>query len=116
MNDSNPLREATSFLMIVAFFVGIGCYFAQVNHVPVMEEVLVGLASLLFDWIPALHELRFPQAPTIVSSFAGALLVFAAGVPFTPAIARMFRPRIGVLEDQMRGIQKKRHRGPVRID
>lgn len=113
MNDSPspaspPLREATSFLTIFAFLFGIGCYFAAVNHVPVFDECLYGIASILYGWFPILAGLKIPQAAQILSALAAAVMFFAAGVPFTPTIARMCGPRIGALEGQMRLFQKKR--------
>jgi hypothetical protein len=108
MNDSPAsLREASSLLAICAFIFGIGAYLAQANHVPVIDTCLFGLSSILYGWIPALSSLKIPQAPEVLSSLVAAILFYLAGIPFTPAIARMCGPRIGEMENQMRSRQRK---------
>ena len=91
--SSSPLREATELLGILAFLFGVGCYFASIYHVPVLSDCLDGMATLLYDWIPALSRFKVAQAHQIVSSASAALLFFAATVPFTPWIA--FHSRVG---------------------
>jgi len=112
MNQSpSPLREATELLGILAFLFGVASYLASSYHVPIICDSLDGMAILLSRWIPALNNLRVPQAHQIVSSGAAALVFFAATVPFTPWIA--FHSRVTDMEARMKRIQGK-HK-PLRV-
>jgi hypothetical protein len=108
MSDStNPQREAAFLLAVMAGIAGIGAYLAQVNHVAVIDTCLLGLSSLLYEFIPALTALKIPQATELVTALIVAIFFYVAGCPFTPAIARMCGPSLGQMESQMRSRSKK---------
>jgi hypothetical protein len=108
MSDSTtPQREAAFLLAVMAGIAGIGAYLAQVNRVPIIDTCLLGLSSLLYEFIPPLNGLKIAQAPELVTAFVTAILFYLSGCPFTPALARMCGPRLGQMENQMRSRSKK---------
>ena len=92
MNDANqtPLQEAISFLTIAAILVAVGCYVAATQNVPVASPALFWVASMVYHWVPALHALRAPQMPMLVSAAAVGAAFFIVGVPFAGLLAAWF--------------------------
>jgi ATP-dependent exoDNAse (exonuclease V) alpha subunit len=76
---TNPIaRNARlhSLLAVMAGIFGIGAYLAQVNHVAVIDTCLLGLSSLLYEFIPPLSGLKIAQAPELITALVAAILAY----------------------------------------
>ena len=113
MNDTHqtPLQEAISFLTIGAILVGVGCYLAATQNVPVASPALFWVASMVYHWFPELHALRAPQIPMLVSAAAVGGAFFVVGTPFAGLLAAWFSgAQIANLERQTAKLQRNRAR------
>jgi len=102
---SSPLRQARELLEILAFLFAVGCYFAQVYHVPFLDDALDGMSYLIYSWVPQLNQVKIPNAHEIVAAGASGLILLIVMLPFTRVIARQ---NVKDLESDMRSIQRKR--------
>jgi hypothetical protein len=59
-NPRTPFQEAVSIITIAAIFVGVGCYAAAVNNVPVLAPMLYWVATEVYHLFPALKALPVP--------------------------------------------------------
>jgi hypothetical protein len=113
MNDAHqtPLEEAISFLTIAAILVGIGCYAAAVQNVPVASPALFWIASMVYHWFPVLNAMRAPQMPMLVSAAAAGGTFFVVALPFAGLLATWFSSaQIANLERQTAKLQRNRAR------
>ena len=113
MNDAHqtPLEEAISFLTIGAILVAVGCYVAATQNVPIASSALFWVASMVYHWFPALHALKAPQTPMLVSAAAVGGAFFVVGVPFAGFLAAWFsNAQMASLERQTGKLRRNRMR------
>src|SRR5215469_1828739 len=113
MNDAHqtPLQEAISFLTIAAILVAVSCYVAATQNVPIASPALFWAASMLYHWFPALHALKAPQMPMLVSAAAVGGVFFVMGVPFAGLLAAWFsNAQMASLERQTGKLRRNRIR------
>jgi len=113
MNDAHqtPLQEAISFLTIAAILVAVSCYVAATQNVPIASPALFWVASMLYHWFPALHALKAPQMPMLVSAAAVGGVFFVMGVPFAGLLAAWFsNAQMASLERQTGKLRRNRIR------
>src|SRR5208282_845495 len=108
-----PIGQANSLVTAISVLSGVGAYFAQTNNVAIVSKCCEGMRVVLYGWVPTLGMFHIP--PAFIGALGAALLVFIAGTVCAPTLSKMFSPRIGTLEDQMRGLQRKRRPRSVKI-
>jgi hypothetical protein len=67
-NPQTPFQEALSVIGIASVLVGLGCYVAAINEVPVVSEFLFSVAVQVYHRLPVLNALHAPQAPMLVAA------------------------------------------------
>ena len=113
MDDAHqtPLEQAISFLTIGAILVAVGCYAAATQNVPIASPALFLVASMVYHWFPALHALKAPQTPMLVSAAAVGGAFFVVGVPFAGFLAAWFsNAQMASLERQTGKLRRNRIR------
>jgi len=60
MNDAHqtPLEEAISFLTIAAILVGVGCYAAAVQNIPIASPALFWVASMVLPLVSGFERYK----------------------------------------------------------
>ena len=117
MNDAHqtPLQEAISYLTIGAILVAVGCYVAATQNVPIASPALFWVASMVYHWFPALHALKAPQAPMLVSAATVGGTFFVVGAPFAGFLAAWFsNAQMASLERQTGKLRRNRMRIQMR--
>jgi len=78
-----PLQEAISFLTIGAIIVGVACYTAARQNLPIATPALFWVASIVYHWVPGLDAIRAPQMPLLMGAAAieSAFLLWAFHLP-----------------------------------
>ena len=117
MNDAHhtPLQEAISFLTIGAILVAVGCYVAATQNVPIASSALFWVASMVYHWFPALHALKAPQTPMLVSAATVGGAFFVVGAPFAGFLAPWFsNAQMASLERQTGKLRRNRMRIQMR--
>jgi hypothetical protein len=103
------MQEAVSIVSIAAILVGVGCYCAAVNHVPLLSLILFWIATQVYQFFPALNRLNVAQAPMLVAAAAVGIAFFILAIPLAPALANVFsRAGISNLDRQTFKLQKQR--------
>lgn len=87
VTQETPCQEAISIISIVAILIGVGCYVAVTNNVPVISLCLFFIAKCLYNIFPALSSLRAPQMPYVIASVAAGCVFFVVTVPFAGVFA-----------------------------
>jgi hypothetical protein len=87
MNDQSPFHEAVSLITIAAFLLGIGCYLAAHNNVPVISPALFWVAVQVYHWLPALASLRGAEIPYLVAAGTVGIAFYILALPFSPLLA-----------------------------
>jgi hypothetical protein len=106
-----PLEEAISFLTIAAILVGVGCYVAAIQNVPVASPALFWVASMVYHWVPGFAAIRAPQMPMLLSAAAVGGTFFVVGVSFAGLLATWFSSaQMANLERQTAKLQRNRAR------
>jgi hypothetical protein len=112
MNEGNPqtpFQEAVSIISIAAILVGLGCYVAAINNVPLMSVFLFWLAVKVYDWLPALNALQAPQVPMLIASLTVGIVFFIFTIPLAYWLAGVFsRAGINSIERQTARLKKLR--------
>jgi hypothetical protein len=91
--------------MAASGLVGLGAYAADLHNLPVLANWMDWLSNRIYGAMPILSRL-VPNAQMFVSAAAVALAFFAAATILVAFLVPS--SRIGALEAQMRGMQKKR--------
>jgi hypothetical protein len=66
--SETPIQEAISIITIGAILLGVGCYAAAVNNVPVISGGLFWVAVRVYSVFPWLDSLQSPQMPMLVAA------------------------------------------------
>jgi hypothetical protein len=99
--DSQKRQTGRPFLLLFALAAGIGCYYAQVRHVPILEDILYGGAYYVNQWLPALRLLHVPF------EFIGAVIGGLVSLILGAVIVALFQPS-SKLESKMKESQRKK--------
>ena len=106
-----PLQEAISFVTIGAILVGVSCYTAGQQNLPVVSPVLLWVASIVYHWVPSLDAIRTPQMPVLVGAAAIGVGFFVVGIPFAGLLGTWFsNAQIADVERQIVKLQRDRGR------
>jgi hypothetical protein len=106
-----PLQEAISFLTIGAILVGVACYIAARQNLPIASPVLFWVASMVYHWVPGLNAIRAPQMPMLVGAAAIGVGFFVVGIPFAGLLGTWFsNAQIADVERQIVKLQRSRGR------
>jgi hypothetical protein len=118
MNDRNPrtpFQEAVSMISIASVLVGIGCYVAAINEVPLVSEFLFSLAVQVYYRLPVLNALRVPQAPMLVATLTIGTVFFIFSIPMAYLLAGAFsRAAIKSIERQTERLKRLRVERKIR--
>ena len=112
MNEGNPqtpFQEAVSIISIAAILVGLGCYVAAVNNVPLLSALLFWVAMQVYGWLPVLNALRAPQVPMLIASLTVGTVFFIFTIPLTYWLAGVFS-RAGINSIERQTVRLKRMR------
>jgi hypothetical protein len=113
MNDAHqtPLQEAISFLTIGAILLAVACYVAATQNVPFASPALFWVALIVYHCFPALHALKAPQMPMLVSAATVGGAFFVVGIPFASFLATWFsNAQMASLERQTGKLRRNRIR------
>ena len=88
--SETPIQEADSLITILSIVLGVACYVAAVNNIPVASPLLFWVAIQVYHWLPGLAGLKSPQVPQLVAGAAVGCAFFVLAVPFAGLIARWF--------------------------
>jgi hypothetical protein len=106
-----PLQEAISFLTIEAIIVGVACYTAARQNLPIASPALFWVASIVYHWVPGLDAIRASQMPMLVGAAAIGVSFFVVGIPFAGLLGTWFSSaRIADVEWQIVKLQRNRGR------
>lgn len=108
-NPRTPFQEAVSIITIAAILVGVGCYAAAVNNVPVLAPVLYWIATGLYHLFPALKALHQSQVPMLASATAVGTGFFFLTIPLANWLAGVFS-RAGIDNMERQTARLKQHR------
>jgi hypothetical protein len=84
MNDAKPqtpFRDVVSMIGIASVIVGLGCYVAAINKVPLVPAFLFSLAVQVYHWLPVLNALHATQAPMLVAALTIGMVFFIFTIP-----------------------------------
>ena len=112
MNEGNPqtpFQEAVSIISIAAILVGLGCYVAAVNNVPLVSALLFWVAMRVYDWLPVLNALRAPQVPMLIAALTVGTVFFIFTIPLAYWLAGVFS-RAGMNSIERQTVRLKRMR------
>jgi hypothetical protein len=112
MNEGNPqtpFQEAVSIISIAAILVGLGCYIAATNNVPLVSAPLFWIAAQVYNWLPALNALRAPQVPMLIAALTVGTVFFIFTIPLAYWLAGVFsRAGINSIERQTARLKRMR--------
>ena len=101
MMENQKQRAGRPLLLLFAVAAGASCYYAQVRHVPILEDVLYGGAYYFYQWLPALRLLH------ISFEFIGAAIGGLVSLILGTVILALFQPS-SKLESKMKESQRRR--------
>jgi hypothetical protein len=114
-NPQTPFQEAVSVICIASVLVGLGCYVAAINDVPVVSELLFSVAVHIYHWLPVLNALRAPQAPMLVAALTIGTVFFIFSIPMAYLLAGAFsRAAIKSVERQTERLKRLRVERKIR--
>src|ERR1700730_9020217 len=93
MNEGNPrtpFQEAVSIISIASVLVGLGCYVAAINEVPLVSEFLFSVAVQVYHRLPVFKALHAPQAPILVAALTIGTVFFIFTIPLAHWLAGVF--------------------------
>jgi predicted PurR-regulated permease PerM len=112
MNEGNPqtpFQEAVSIISIAAILVGLGCYVAAVNNVPLVSAFLFWVAVQVYNWLTALNALRASQVPMLIAALTVGTVFFIFTIPLAYWLAGVFsRAGINSIERQTARLKRLR--------
>src|SRR5271166_6552331 len=86
-NPQTPFQEAVSIISIASVLVGLGCYVAAINEVPLVSEFLLSVAVQVYHRFPVLNALHAPQAPMLVGALTIGTVFFIFTIPLAHWLA-----------------------------
>ena len=118
MNDRNPrtpYQEAVSVISITSVLVGLGCYVAAINDVPLVSEFLFSVAVQVYHRLPVLNALHASQAPMLVAALTIGTVFFIFTIPVAHWLAGVFsRAGIKSMERQTERLKRLRVERKIR--
>jgi hypothetical protein len=106
-NPQTPFQEAMSIVGIASVLVGLGCYVAAINDVPLVSEFLFSVAVQVYHRIPVLNALHAPQAPMLVAALTIGTVFFIFTIPLAHWLAGLFsRAGIKSMERQTERLKR----------
>ena len=114
-NPQTPFQEAVSIISIASILVGLGCYVAAINEVPLVSEFLFSVAVQVYHRLPVLNALQAPQAPALVAALTIGTVFFIFTIPLAHWLAGVFsRAGIKGMERQIERLKRLRVRRKIR--
>ncbi len=114
-NPQSPLQEAVSIISIASVLVGLGCYVAAINEVPLVSEFLFSVAVQVYHRLPVLNALHAPQAPMLVAALTIGTVFFIFTIPLAYWLAGVFsRAGIKSMERQTERLKRLRVERKIR--
>ena len=108
-NPQTPFQEAMSVVGIASVLVGLGCYVAAINEVPLVSEFLFSVAVQVYHRLPVLNALHAPQAPMLVAALTIGTVFFIFTIPVAHWLAGLFsRAGIKSMERQTERLKRLR--------
>jgi hypothetical protein len=108
-NPQTPFQEALSMICIASVLVGLGCYVAAINEVPLVSEFLFNVAVQVYHRLPVLNTLHAPQAPMLVAALTIGTVFFIFTIPLAYWLAGVFS-RAGIKSVERQTARLKRLR------
>jgi len=106
-NPQTPFQEAVSIISIASVLVGLGCYVAAINEVPLVLEFLFSVAVQVYHRLPVLNALHAPQAPMLVAALTIGTVFFIFTIPLAHWLAGLFsRAGIKSMERQTERLKR----------
>lgn len=113
-NKSQSNISALRFLILIAaVLISIGCYYADLVNLPVIAPWLDWLDAWIYHWFPAFRTVP-ANASMFVSAAAVGLTFFLVAIVLEAFL--LPSSKVGRMENQMRGIQRKRRPRSVKIE
>jgi hypothetical protein len=110
-NQQTPIQEAISTITIASILIAVVCYAACLNNVPVLSQVLLWLATCVYNWMPILGVVRGPQIPMLVAAAVVGGVFFIVALPFAGVMARWFSAsQLASLDRQTQRLRRNRAR------
>jgi hypothetical protein len=106
-NPQTPFQEAVSVICIASVLVGLGCYVAATNDVPLVSALLLSVAVQIYHWLPVLNALHAPQAPMLVAALTIGTVFFIFTIPLAYWLAGAFS-RAGIKRMERQTARLKR--------
>ena len=114
-NPQTPFQEAVSMISIASVLVGLGCYVAAINEVPLVSEFLFSVAVQVYHRLPVLNALHAPQAPMLVAALTIGTVFFIFTIPLAHWLAGVFsRAGIKSMERQTERLKRLRVERKIR--
>jgi hypothetical protein len=114
-NPQTPFQEAVSIISIASVLVGLGCYVAAINEVPLVSEFLFSVAVQVYHRLPVLNALHAPQAPMLVAALTIGTVFFIFTIPLAHWLAGVFsRAGIKSMERQTERLKRLRVERKIR--
>jgi hypothetical protein len=89
-SPQTPFEEAVSMICFASVLVGLGCYLAAINKVPLVSAFLFTVAVQVYRWLPVLNALHAPQVPMLVAALTIGTVFFIFTIPLAHWLARAF--------------------------
>jgi hypothetical protein len=114
-NPQTPFQEAVSIISIASVLVGLGCYVAAINEVPLVSEFLFSVTVQVYHRLPVLNALHAPQAPMLVAALTIGTVFFIFTIPLAHWLAGVFsRAGIKSMERQTERLKRLRVERKIR--
>jgi hypothetical protein len=114
-NPQTPFQEAVSVICIASVLVGLGCYVAAINEVPLVSEFLFSVAVQVYHRLPVFNALHAPQAPMLVAALTIGTVFFIFTIPLAHWLAGVFsRAGIKSMERQTERLKRLRVERKIR--
>jgi len=114
-NPQTPFQEAVSMISIASVLVGLGCYVAAINKVPLVSEFLFSVAMQVYHRLPILNALHATQAPMPVAALTIGTVFFIFTLPLAYWLAGAFsRAAIKSMERQTARLKRLRIQRKIR--
>ena len=114
-NPQTPFQEAVSIISIASVLVGLGCYVAAINEVPLVAEFLFSVAVQVYHRLPVLNALHATQAPMLVAALTMGTVFFIFTIPLAYWLAGVFsRAAIKRMERQTARLKRLRIERKIR--
>jgi hypothetical protein len=118
MNEGKPktpFQEALSMISIASVLVGLGCYIAAINEVPLVSEFLFSVAVQVYRRLPVLNAWHAPQAPMLVAALTIGTVFFIFNIPLGYWLEGVFsRAGIRSIERQTARLKRLRVERKIR--